>query len=420
MANIRSLADSCYSTRRAPASLLSIVWRDCAKERELSVVRFALLSLSILTLCGCSSFPDDGPSPRNITKQAHATGEKHYDLVILDYRVAQEVAANPPAPLTSLASVTSTAKLGLIQDGDILAVSIFQASSTTPLSMSDAGDASFEKGQTNNGLPPLQVDDTGRVTVPYAGPVEVAGLTPNQAAAAIRQALHGRLISPQVLVHVQSSPANSVTVLGEVKTSGLVRLSPNNDTLINVIALSGGSTRPPSDISIAITRNGHTTTSPLNVVLNDPAQNIHLAPRDEVRLIYQPRKFSTFGALMKDMQTPIEDDSLSLAGALSTLGGLDSNNANPGGVMLFRFERPEVARALGLVFDPSAVRVPVVYSLNLRDPTGFFVAQKFEIQPDDIIYVPHADLAEARKFFEVVNEVSSVGYDIAITNTVVK
>ena len=219
---------------------------------------------------------------------------------------------------------------------------------------------------------------------------------------------------------VQSSPANSVTVLGEIKNSGLFRLSPNNDTLINIIAAAGGTSRPTGDVMVAITRSGRTTTAPLALVLGDPAQNIRLAPRDEVRLVYHPRKFSTFGALTRDAQTPIEDDSLSLAGALSKLGGLDSNNARPDAVMLFRFERPEVARALGLAVDPSAVRVPVVYRLDLRDPSGFFVAQRFEVQADDVIYVPHSDLAEARKFFEVVNEVSSVGYDIAVADTLVK
>jgi len=384
----------------------------------ISVVRFALLGLSMLVLAGCASFPDDGPATNQIVGKAHTAGDKHYDLVRLDYRVAQTVAANPPAPLSTLAGSSSTARLGLIDTGDVLAVSIFQPNSEA--SMLDAGALQSTKTSPSNNMPGLLVDDSGRVSIPYAGPVEVAGLTPGEAAAAIKQALRGRLINPQVIVNVEGSPANSVTVLGEVKTSGLVRLSPNNDTLINVIAEAGGTLRPTGDVEVAITRMGRTTAAPLNVVLNDPAQNIHLAPRDEVRLVYQPRKFSTFGALTKDMQTPIEDDSLSLAGALSKLGGLDSNTANPAAVMLFRFERPEVARALGLSFDPSAVRVPVVYQLNLRDPSGFFVAQKFEIQPDDIIYVPHADFAEARKFFELVTEVSSVGYDVAVTNTLVK
>jgi polysaccharide biosynthesis/export protein len=380
------------------------------------VVRLALLCVSMLALAGCASFPDDGPAANRIAKDAHVAGDKHYDLVRLDYRVAQAVAANPPTPLSTLSGASAATKLGLIQDGDLLTVSIFQPNSE--MSMSDSGESQSTKGSSSSSLPRMVVDDFGRIAVPYAGQVEVAGLTPGEAALAIKQALHGRLINPQVLVNVETSSANSVTILGEVKTSGLIRLAPNNDTLINVIAEAGGTLRPPGDVVVAITRTGHTSTAPLSLVLNDPAQNIRLSPRDEVRLIYQPRKFSTFGALSKDMQTPIEDDSLSLAGALSKLGGLDSNNANPAEVMLFRFERPEVARALGLSFDPASVRVPVVYRLNLRDPSGFFVAQKFEIEPDDIIYVPHADFAEARKFFELVTEVSNVGYDVALTTLI--
>ena len=382
------------------------------------VVRFALLSLSVLALGGCSSFPDDGPATRSIVKDAHATSDKHYDLVNLDYRVVTEVAAHPAAALSTLASSSAPTRLGLIEDGDLVSVSIFQPNSQMSIGALSSDDSA--KKSDNQSLPTLLVDDTGHISIPFGGPVEIAGLTPAEAAGAIKQALKGRYINPQVLVSVQTSAANSVTVLGEVKTSGLIRLSPNNDTLVNVIASAGGTVRPTGDVLVAITRGGRTTTAPLTLVLGDPAQNIRLAPRDQVRLVYRPRTFSTFGALMKDAQTPIEDDSLSLAGALSRLGGLDSNNANPSAVMLFRFERPEVARALGLTFDASVVRVPVVYRLDLRDPSGFFVAQRFEVQPDDIIYVPHADLAEARKFFEVVNEVSSVGYDIAITNTVVK
>lgn len=381
------------------------------------MVRFALLSLAVLALGGCASFPDDGPATNSVVKNAHAPSDRHYDLVKLDYRVVSEVAAHPPEPLTTLAGSSSTSRLGLIEDGDLVSVSIFQPSSEMSLGASASDDT---KKSDDQSLPTLLVDETGRIAIPFGGQVEVAGLTPGEASTAIKRALKGRFINPQVLVSVQASPANSVTVLGEVKNSGLIRLSANNDTLINVIASAGGATRPNGDVVVAITRAGRTTSAPLTIVLSDPAQNIRLAPRDEVQLVYHPRKFSTFGALTKDAQTPIEDDTLSLAGALSRLGGLDSNNANPSAVMVFRFERPEVAQALGLNVASSAVRVPVVYLLDLRAPAGFFVAQKFEVQPDDIIYVPHADLAEARKFFEVVNEVSSVGYDIAVTNTIIK
>jgi polysaccharide export outer membrane protein len=152
--------------------------------------------------------------------------------------------------------------------------------------------------------------------------------------------------------------------------------------------------------------------------MNDPDQNVRLAPRDEVRLIYHPRKYSSFGALTRDSEVAIEDDTLSLAGALSRTGGLDNLTANPASVLLFRFERPEVARALGLSPDPALPAVPIVYRLNLKEPAGFFVAQKFEVQADDLIYVPRADFAETRKFFELVNSLTQIGYDVAVARAV--
>lgn len=389
----------------------------------MSVVRLALLSLALLAMAGCASFPDDGPGARQIKADAHVVGDKHYDLVRLDYRTTEVVAAHPPTPLSTLANPLGASKLGLINEGDLISVTIYQPNQQVSFNSgsSDSGGSSGAgidgKSTSNQGLR-LQVDEAGSVSIPYAGQVVVAHMTPGEASIAIQRALKGRLINPQVLVSVEASPTNSVTVLGEVKKSGLVRLSPNNNSLINVIARAGGATRPNGDVIVAITRNGHTNTAPLTIVLDEPGQNIKLAPKDEVRLVYHPRRYSTFGALAKNAQTPIEDDSISLAGALSKLGGLDSNNANPAEVMVFRFERPEVASALGLSFDPSAQRVPVVYRLDLREPAGFFVAQRFEVQADDIIYVPHADLAEARKFFELVTEISNVGYDVALTTLI--
>lgn len=56
---------------------------------------------------------------------------------------------------------------------------------------------------------------------------------------------------------------------------------------------------------------------------------------------------------------------------------------------------------------------------ELRDPLGFCSAQRFEVQSDDIIYGPHADRAKTWQFFEDVNELSSVSYDIGVINTTI-
>jgi len=61
--------------------------------------------------------------------------------------------------------------------------------------------------------------------------------------------------------------------------------------------------------------------------------------------------------------------------------------------------------------------VPVVYRLNLNEGEGFFIASNFQMQPDDVIYAPRAGAAEMRKFFEFVQSITRVVYDVSVTST---
>ncbi|MHB8530037.1 MAG: polysaccharide biosynthesis/export family protein, partial [Caulobacteraceae bacterium] len=269
--------------------------------------------------------------------------------------------------------------------------------------------------------PRIVVDRGGFVTIPYAGEVAVSGLTPVQAAQAIRRALRGKAVNPQVVVSVLTSPANSVTVIGEVKNSGRFPVSASNDRLLDVIAVAGGVTKPPADLIVTVVRGRQSAAIPMPDLMADASQNIRLAPGDQVRLIFHERKVNAVGALGRVSQFPIEDDSLTLAGALSRIGGLDTNAANPSAVLLFRFERPEVARALGLGGGSPAVSapVPIIYRLNLREGAGFFLAEKFPVQADDLIDVPRSNTTEIQKFFAIVNSAAGTAYQASVIRTAV-
>ena len=362
-------------------------------------------------LGGCGSLPDDGPSARAVAHDAAPRGHS-YALVDLDYRTAQLVAATPPTPMAGLADGESRVAHDRIAPGDALQVLIFEPGEGGLFAARPQG------GPAPGGLDHLIVSDGGDLQIPYAGLVRVAGLTPAAAAGVIRAALKGRVYDPQVTVTVLTSAANSVTVIGEVKTSGRFGLTASADRLLDVIAEAGGPSRAPGDLEVAVVRGAHTFEAAYTVLMQQPDENVRLAPGDQVRLVYRPRKFSTFGALGKNQQISIEDDELTLAGAISRTGGLDTNGANAASVLLFRFERPEVAARLGVTQAPTAKGVPVVYRINLRDPAGYLVANSFDIQADDLLYVPRADLAEARKFLELVNTVAQVGYDVRVTSLV--
>jgi polysaccharide export outer membrane protein len=377
-------------------------------------MRVAFAFILLFAVAGCSSLPHDGPSIRSVPREA-AHGAALYGLVNLDYAVTQQIAAHPPVALAGLAKQSSGAPNDLIAEGDALGVSVFEAGGgglfgrTTEVVQLASGDSQ----QT---LPRLVVDTEGDLIIPFAGPVHVAGLRPSQAAEVIRQALRKRAVDPQVTVTVLDSRANSVAIIGEVKNAGHFLLSAHNDRLIDVLASSGGPTKPPADLGVVVTRGGRSAEASLATVMAEPDQNIRLAPGDQIRVVDRPRKYSTFGAFGHDAQTLIEDDTLTLADAISRAGGLDTASAAGQSVLVFRFERPEVAAALGVTKAPAAKGVPVVYRLDFLNPDGLFVANNFEVRSDDLIYVPRSDITEARKFLDLINNVTQIAYNLRVTS----
>lgn len=379
-------------------------------------MRLASAIVLLLALGACSTLPHDGPSTRSVPRDA-THGKALYALVDLDYGVTQQIAAHPPVALVGLARQSSQAATDLIAEGDVLSVSVFEAGAGGLFARS-IETTQLTSGDTQQTLPRVVVDPDGDLVIPFAGPVHVAGLRPADAAEAIRQALRRRAINPQVLVTLVDSRANSVAVIGEVRSPGHFLLSPHNDRLIDVLASAGGPTKPPADLAVIVNRGAGYAEVSLAALMTQADQNIRLAPGDQVRVVGRPRKYSTFGALLHDSQTLIEDDNLTLANAISRAGGLDTYSAAGRAVLVFRFERPEVAAALGITTRPAAKGVPVVYRLDFEKPEGLFVANNFDIRSDDLIYVPRSDITELKKFFDLVNSVTQIGYNVRVTSTI--
>jgi polysaccharide export outer membrane protein len=107
-----------------------------------------------------------------------------------------------------------------------------------------AGDALTIEVVGEKDLPvDYEVASDGTVVIPYIDRVPVAGLEPQEIAAAIRKRLIEEKIldAPNVLVRVKAYNSKRITVLGQVQKPGSFPLSPGM-TLIHVISLAGGMT----------------------------------------------------------------------------------------------------------------------------------------------------------------------------------
>ena len=376
-----------------------------------------ILPLAIVAILGgCSTLPRDGPSGASINAgatTAQALGS--YALVPLTYEVTERIKSVPPQFFGTLAAASSDQPADVIGEGDTLAVSIYDPSGSL---FGGGGGRSTGIEGSNQALPGAVVDRAGSVSIPFAGQVRVQGLTSTQAAAAIRRALVGKVANPQVMVAIAGNVSNSVNVLGDVRQPGRVPVGVNSNRILDVIAAAGGSARSTDDLTISIQRDGQTYTAPLSAVTTEFAENVRLQRGDVINVQYKPRRFSTFGALNAVAQVDMPAGPMTLTGAMSKVGGLNTNTANARRVMVFRFERPEVAQALGITQPATPRGVPVVYELDFNNAANVFGATNMQVMPEDVIYVPLAGAAEARKFFEYVQTVTRVVYDLSVTSDV--
>ena len=322
-----------------------------------------ILPLAIVAILGgCSTLPRDGPSGASINAGAttpQAMGS--YALVPLTFEVTERIKQVPPQFFGTLASASSEQPVDIIGEGDTLAISIYDPSGSL---FGGGGSASSRATSIEGGsqaLPGAVVDRSGSVSVPFAGQIRVQGLTSTQAAAAIRRALVGKVANPQVMVAIAGNVSNSVNVLGDVRQPGRVPVGVNRDRILDVIAAAGGSARSVDDLTISIQRDGRTYSAPLSAVTTQFAENVRLQRGDVINVQYKPRRFSTFGALNAVTQGDMPAGPMTLTGAMSKVGGLNTNTANARRVMVFRFERPEVAQALGITQPATPRGVPGVY-----------------------------------------------------------
>ena len=114
--------------------------------------------------------------------------------------------------------------------------------------------------------------------------------------------------------------------------------------------------------------------------------------------------FLSFGAVGTQQQIPFGAWRLSLAEAISKSGGLLDVQADPASVFLYRGEARDVAEALGIDCRPyEGPVIPVIYTINLRDPAGYFLAMRNK----DILYVSNSFSVKSTKFMTYLTTINT-------------
>jgi polysaccharide export outer membrane protein len=220
-----------------------------------------------------------------------------------------------------------------------------------------------------------RVTDAGTLRLILGGSVQVAGLTPAEAALAVERALvEGHyVLTPHVSITLAQTVTKNVTIIGQVRSPGSYSIGTSRP-ILDVLALAGGLTEL-ADRKVTIQRNG--TKERIVFVVSNSANtaldaSVAVLPGDTVIV---PKADVVY--ILGDVGRPggiaivTNDSKLSALQALSLAGGTPPNAV------------PSRARLIRKQTDGSHVDLPLQLSAMQKGKQP-----DLPLQADDIVYVP--------------------------------
>jgi len=266
-----------------------------------------------------------------------------------------------------------------IGSGDVLSIVVWDHPELAGNAM-NPGNILPDASGANSSPPGFVVDHQGRIQYPLIGMVGVEGLTEEQARALLTTRLAKYLANPNVTLRVQSFRSKRVYVDGEVKSPGLQAINDIPMTLVEAINRSGG-LLPSADQSRIVLERGEQR---YRINLRDLVQkginpgSVMLAPGDVVRVHSRDEsKVFVSGEVLTPKALTMHDGRLTLNEALGESGGISPLSGDARQVYVVR-KTPERTR---------------VFQLDARVAGSLAMAESFELQPKDIVYVAATPLA---------------------------
>ena len=264
------------------------------------------------------------------------------------------------------------------------------------------------------------VQDDGAIAVPDAGRVRVAGLTMQEAEAAIFEALVAAGIDPAFSLEIAEFNSQRVSVGGLVGNPSLVPIALQPLHLDEAIQLAGGIVAQDPDLTtIELFRDGNTYQITLERFLDDPrARNILLRDGDSIhvgteylqdeaqryfeeQITLRNQRLATLEAeralfrerlelgaveqpyayLAGEVRRPSRfalpfEGSANLADVLVNEGGMTIREADYGNIYVLR--AASGAEQFGAL---------TAYRLDAENAVNLAVATQFEMRPNDVVFV---------------------------------
>ncbi|MXS85113.1 sugar transporter [Nitrosomonas sp. HPC101] len=242
------------------------------------------------------------------------------------------------------------------------------------------------------------VGEDGTFFYPYVGVVQAAGRTVEDIRAELTSRLSKYIEFVQLDVRVAAYRSQRVYVVGEVAQPGVQLVKDIPLTVLEAINNAGGVNSDADLRNIILTRNDKTyNINLLNLYEGgDITQNVLLQHGDvlnvpdsalnKVFVLGETNHFVAGGAVGRSRSLVMNKARMTLTEALSEAGGFDQGTSDPSRIFVFR----------------GGLGKPEIYHLDAKSPDALLLADRFPLQPRDVIYV---DRAEGIRWNQIIGQI---------------
>jgi polysaccharide export outer membrane protein len=378
-------------------------------------IKAVFAAAGVLLVGGCSLVPASGPADYNIRAESSPTIP--YALVKLTPETISTIAHYEPRGLAGVFPDKrvgpSRIKFGI---GDVVSVTIFEAAAGGLFIPTEAG---VRPGNFVT-IPDQTVDNDGNISVPYAGAVKAAGRYNGEIQQDIVNRIKNRAIEPQVVVALSQQRTSLVSVFGEVNTPARYPAAAlgAQDRITDAITRAGGIKGQGFETWVMLQRGTRRATVPFANLVYEPSNNIFVQPDDHIYVYREQQKFLAFGASGQQGEFNFDAWRINLAEAVGKAGGLVDVQADAASVFVYRPEPRELAELLGVdVKRFPGELVPVIFSINFRDPGGYFLATNLQMRNQDVLFIANSPSVDVTKYLAYLNTMIATGNNVILTGT---
>ncbi|ENV06877.1 hypothetical protein F967_00556 [Acinetobacter sp. CIP 102637] len=277
--------------------------------------------------------------------------------------------------------------------GDVLSIQLWAYPEITP----PVNNINNTESAQASGYP---IDTSGNVQLPLVGQVHVAGKTLPE----INRFLHSQfakyLKAPDIVVRVLSYEGNRYFVNGQVMRSGQYTLKDQPISLYTALSMAGGiKTETGDSTAIQLIRNGLTYDLDL-ISLEKNGYSLHkllIQPNDTIFVnTKQNQKLYVMGESNKSQALTLRDQGMTLSDVLGESEGINPYSASAARIFVMRTDLN--------------TKTSTIYHLNLSSLGNLALANQFQMQKNDIVYIDATGLTRWQRIMNQIVPFSSALY----------